>query len=119
MERDFIKLNLGPTLEKAGLKDKVKIMIHDDQRDTLVNWTHTVLSDKEAAKYVSGIAFHWYHNDRAPVEILDQVAAAFPDYFILNTEACIETKNPKKEVLSLGEWEQGERYAYDIITVSF
>src|SRR2546426_2859511 len=33
-ERDFIKLNLGPTLEKAGYgADKIKIMIQDDQRD--------------------------------------------------------------------------------------
>ena len=111
MERDFVKMNLGPTLAKAGYgTDRVKLMIQDDQRNTLIKWADVVLADKDAAKYVSGIAFHWYANGNNPPTILDKVHDAHPQYFILNTESSLP--EPK-----LGRWENAEEYAYDIITV--
>ena len=118
MERDFVKMNLGPTLAKAGYgTDRVKLMIQDDQRDNLIEWANVVLTDKDAAKYVSGIAFHWYNNlhPNAPASILDKVHDAHPQYFLLPTEATMIGKHPAS---NLGRWEFGEIYAHDIITVN-
>jgi hypothetical protein len=33
-------------------------MIFDENTPSILNWTETILSDKEVAKWVSGIAFH-------------------------------------------------------------
>jgi glucosylceramidase len=116
MERDFVKMNLGPTLAKAGYgTDRVKLMVQDDSRDTLIKWVDVVFADKEAVKYVSGIAFHWYANRNTPISIMDKVHDAQPEYFLLSTEACNGLKDGK---LMLGGWENGESYAYDIITVN-
>jgi len=116
MERDFVKLNLGPELAKAGYgPDRLKLMIMDDQRDYMVKWADIFLNDSQAAQYVHGIAFHWYNNSHAPVTILDQVHEAHPQYFLLNTEACKELRGGK---LVLGGWDNAQLYAYDIITVS-
>lgn len=43
MQRDFIKMDLGPALEAAGLR-RVKLMIMDDQRFLLPSWANTVLN---------------------------------------------------------------------------
>ena len=60
LERDFIKLDLGPELHKHGYtKDKLAVMIHDGQLPLAKKFVAGVLEDKDAAKYVSGIAFHW------------------------------------------------------------
>lgn len=117
-ERDFTKLNLGPTLAKAGYgSDKLKIMIHDDNIGGVEGRVNKILSDKEAAKYVSGIGIHWYGNlyGIAP-KTLDKVHNKFPNYFILNTESSIMATR-KNGLLSFGNWTDGERYAYDIIMV--
>ncbi len=116
-ERDFIKMNLGPTLEKAGYySNKFKIMIFDDLANNLESWADTILSDKEAAKYVSGIAYHWYSNHKMsgfPEEELEAVHQKYSDFFTLNTEAC------HLEGAGNGRWDFGEQYAYDIIRVRF
>jgi len=58
-ERDFIKNFLGPTLCKAGMKDK-KLIAWDHNRDLLYQRASTVLDDPEAAKFVWGIGYQWY-----------------------------------------------------------
>lgn len=70
-ERDFIKMDLGPTLTKEGHKD-VKIMMLDDQRLFVNNWAKIILSDPDAAKYVSGIALHWYWDWLTPASYLTE-----------------------------------------------
>uniref|UniRef100_T1L1L4 Glucosylceramidase n=2 Tax=Tetranychus urticae TaxID=32264 RepID=T1L1L4_TETUR len=61
MMRDYIKKDLGPALKKAGFgKDKVKLMIWDDQLLDIMPFIRVILEDKEAAEYVSGVAYHWY-----------------------------------------------------------
>jgi glucosylceramidase len=113
-ERDFVKLNLGPTLEKAGFNSsKLKVMIYDENtyNPRMIEWADTILSDKDAAKWVSGIAFHWYLNTEKTGETLDTLHQKFPQFFLLNTEACILT-HP-----IIGNWTWAERYAFDIIRV--
>lgn len=118
LQRDFIKLDLGPTLAKAGYgSDRLKLMINDDQRPTVSHWADVILSDTKAAKYVAGSAFHWYENTPENVIELDIAHNQFPDYFLLGTEACEEWKGQTEKV-SLGNWQTFNRYANDIITVS-
>lgn len=81
-QRDFVKKDLGPILEKAGYitptregelaekkdskKTQLKLMIMDDQRYLMPLWPKVILGDSDAAKYVWGIAFHWYGNWLSP-----------------------------------------------------
>ncbi|OTF81313.1 hypothetical protein BLA29_003674, partial [Euroglyphus maynei] len=115
LERDFLKLDLGPALYKNGYdKNKLAVMIYDDQMPQMKTFTETVMADEEAAKYVSGVAFHWYHNDRADRNDMDKLNEKFPNLFLLATEACEEWKNDPKKV-HLGSWHLMNRYANDII----
>ena len=118
LQRDFIKLDLGPTLAKAGYGiNKLKLMINDDQRPTVSHWAHVILSDPKVAKYVSGSAFHSYENTVENIVELDLAHNEFPDYFLLGTEACEEWKGKTGKV-SLRDCHTFDRYAFDIITVS-
>ena len=36
------------------------LFVFDHNRDHLVAWGDTVYGDKDASKYVDGLAFHWY-----------------------------------------------------------
>ena len=71
-ERDFVKSDLGPALAQAGYSD-VKLMIFDDNRLTLPSFTDKVLSDKDAAKYVSGVGVHWYEDFFLPASFLSDL----------------------------------------------
>lgn len=54
-QRDFIKLDLGPTLNASGYgPEQLKVIIMDDQRIWLPFWSQIVLGDPDAAKYVAG-----------------------------------------------------------------
>ena len=87
-QRDFIKYNLGPTLAKNGFgKDKLKLMILDDQLPLILYWSKVLLSDEDCAKYISGIAIHWYINSITPRVLQDISHKHYPQYFILSTEA--------------------------------
>lgn len=111
-QRDFVKLDLGPELHAAGLgPDKIKLMVHDDNTPHMDAVISTIMADKEAAKFVSGVAYHWYSNGGGDHQnpILDLVAAAHPGLFLLATEAC--TLHP----IELGSWVRAMNYAFDII----
>ena len=117
LQRDFIKLDLGPILEASDYgRNKLQLMTYDDQRPNLVNWVNTVLADKDAAKYVSGSAFHWYLNNDTNLVNLDEVHSLYPTKFILNTEASETWMGYPKKVY-LGSWYLFEGYANDIIQV--
>jgi len=115
MQRDFIAQDLGPALEAAGL-GHVKLMILDDQRIFLPYWADTVLTQPEAAKYVSGIAVHWYVDLLVPTAGLDATYERYGSrYFILNTEACEQDLVDKINSVQLGNWYRAERYYKDIM----
>ena len=69
MERDFVKEDLGPTLAKFGYSD-VKLMMLDDARRYVQKWADTMLGDPQTAKYISGVALHWYNEEQTPAEVL-------------------------------------------------
>ena len=115
LQRDFIKTDLGPALVQSGFKD-VKLMILDDQRVFLPFWAETVLHDSDAAKYVSGIAVHWYEHLFVPPSALERTYEQFgAKYFMINTEACEQDLINKNRSVLLGNWYRGERYFRDIM----
>lgn len=91
-ERDFLKHNLGPTLENDGLGDK-KIIVWDHNRDLLFQRANTIFNDPEASKYAWGSGFHWYEDWKDGTPMFDQVQNVnenYPDKKLLFTEGCNE-----------------------------
>jgi len=107
-ERDFVKNYLGPTLEKNGLQ-KTKIMIWDHNRGMMYQRAKVVLDDPAAAKYVWGVAYHWYVGDH--FENVKQVQAAFPQMHLLFSEGC----NGPFDAAGLDDWKWGEAYGKSMI----
>ena len=56
-QKDFIKNNLGPAFQAAGLPTKIILFDHNLDR---VDFPLTTLRDTEAAKFVDGTGFHNY-----------------------------------------------------------
>lgn len=111
-ERDFIKDHLGPMLKKNGLADK-KLIAWDHNRDLIYQRAATYLSDREAAKYIWGIGFHWYEiwNGGRQYENVKRVAESFPDKNLLLTEAC----NYPFSWKTFDEWHWGEQYGENMM----
>ncbi len=112
-ERDFLKLYLGPTMEREGLGDK-KIIVWDHNRDLASHRANTIFGDPEASKYAWGIGYHWYEiwtgSDAKHVN-LQNVYESYPDKHILFTEGTIESFDPERYQY----WPNAERYANDMI----
>jgi glucosylceramidase len=107
-ERDFVKNHLGPTLAKAGLAD-TKIMIWDHNRNLIYQRASTVLEDPDAAKYVWGVAFHWYVGNN--FENVERVHEAFPGVPLLGTEGC----NGPFNLSQINDWNYGENYGLSMV----
>lgn len=107
-ERDFVKNHLGPTLAARGLADK-KIMVWDHNRTMMYQRASTILDDPEAAKYVWGVAFHWYLNDS--YGNVRAVQEAYPDTHLLFSEGC----NGPFDLSQIHEWHWGEAYGKAMI----
>jgi len=112
-ERDFLKNNLGPTLQKEGLGDK-KIIVWDHNRDLIYQRAQTYFNDPEAAKYAWGIGFHWYEDWSGGMPMYDnlrRVYEAFPDKHIFFTEGCAESFDSTR----YKAWVLGEEYGRSMI----
>ncbi len=106
-ERDFVKNYLGPQLKTDH--PNVSLLIYDHNKDHVVEWAETILSDPDAAKYVWGTAVHWYTGDQ--FNNVNATHFLFPNKPILATEATVaREKNPKTPT-----WSNGEHYAHDIM----
>jgi len=112
-ERDFIKEYLGPTLYKAGMKEK-KLIAWDHNRDLIYQRASTVLDDPEAAKYVWGIGYHWYETWTGSDMLFDnlrRVKETYPDKNLIFTEGTVEKFNYD----NINDWSLGEKYGYSLI----
>ncbi len=112
-ERDFLKKYLGPTMKNAGMANK-KIIVWDHNRDLLFHRASVILGDKDAAKYVWGIGYHWYETWAGGAQMhqnLDMVNEMFPDKNLIFTEGCKEAFNAER----YNAWELGEYYANAMI----
>jgi glucosylceramidase len=106
-QRDFIRDYLGPTLERAGLRD-VKIMAWDHNRDDIVEVADVIYSDPVASRYIWGTAYHWYSDGN--YQNMGVHHDAWPAKQLLLTEAC-QDSGPH-----VGDWAPGERYGSSIIS---
>ena len=85
---EWIGKYFGPTL-MASNHSNIKLMILDDQRPLAPNWCREIFANKEAEKFIGGVAVHWYLDREFDLPLaLDQVHQEFPDKFIMYTEAC-------------------------------
>ena len=105
-ERDFVRNYLGPVLQEEGLCH-VRIIVWDHNTDLIYERAKVILEDKECAKYVWGVGFHWYSGDQ--FANLEKTHQAFPDKKLLFTEGCQEGG------VHWDLWSVGERYGHNII----
>jgi glucosylceramidase len=105
-ERDFVRNHLGPALAQAGLSG-VKLIGWDHNRDRIEARADAMLGDPESAKYLWGLGVHWYVSDDYAASA--RVHAKFPDKAVLFTEGCVESGK------LVGQWQNGERYARNMI----
>lgn len=108
--------NLGPTMRKSPVAKNVKILAGDDQRYSLPIWFEQMHKGSEnATEYFDGIAVHWYADKYAPASLLTDTATAFPNKFIISTEASSGDKPWDIHGPLLGSWGRFEDYTLDII----
>ncbi|XP_063276439.1 lysosomal acid glucosylceramidase-like isoform X2 [Prinia subflava] len=114
-QRDFIAQDLGPALARSP--HRTQLLMLDDQRIHLPHWAKVVLGNATAARYVAGLAVHWYLDAIVPPGCsLEATHKLFPEHFLLYTEACTGFFMFRFAV-SLGCWERGDHYSYSILTV--
>jgi len=112
-EKDFLKKYLGPTLQKEQMGNK-KVIIWDHNRDLMNQRADEILNDKEAAKYVWGLGFHWYENWRGGDQLYDNVRhvkEAYPNTNLIFTEGCLSPFLTSR----LTDWKLGESYGRSMI----
>jgi glucosylceramidase len=112
-ERDYIKTYLGPTLVKQGMSDK-KLIAWDHNRDLIYQRASTIFNDKEAAKYIWGIGYHWYETWTGSAMMFDnvrRVAETFPDKKLMFTEGCTD----RFDAARINEWALGEVYGHSMV----
>jgi len=105
MEANFIKQALGPTLAKNH--PEVNILGFDHNRDSIHNWAQVLYSDPDVAKYLWGIAFHWYA-DQPYFENVQATHNLNPNKGLMLTEAA-ECNTGQQD------WAKGETFGSDII----
>lgn len=99
-ERDYIRYDLGPLLRRNGFtKDKLKIFVMDDIVSLAPFWSSFVLGEREAAAYVSGLAFTWHWNHVTSSRlILDLMHERWPQHYLLSSEATSGLNSKGKEL---------------------
>ena len=76
----FVRDNLGPAFEKAGIKTKIVLFDHNCDHP---EYPISILNDTEARKYIDGSAFHLYIGE---IDALSKVHEAHPDKNLYFTE---------------------------------
>lgn len=79
-QTNFVKNNLGPAFQEAGIKTKIIVFDHNCDHP---EYPISILNDPEARKYIDGSAFHLYIGE---INALSKVHDAHPDKSIYFTE---------------------------------
>ena len=103
-ERDFVKNYLG----KKMVDNNVKLLFWDHNKERAVRRARVMLDDEDAAKYIGGIAFHWYSGDH--FEQLEMTHKLYPNIDLVFSEGCYEYSVGKSDTVKIGE-----KYAHDMI----
>jgi len=91
-ETAFIKNNLGPAFEKAGIQTKIIVFDHNCDRP---DYPLAILNDPEASKYVDGSGFHNYAGDFSAMSLVHK---ARPDKNVYFTEQMVTEKPNSPEI---------------------
>ncbi len=135
-QREFIADYLGPAMSAAGLLDVddlaagVGIFVFDHNKVDALATVPVILDDPRAARFVRGIAIHWYDinlggkaDHRA--KVLDELSGRYPDKPLLHTESSIDIQagnpvgqywDPDNRDWTGGRFTPFSQYAIDIIT---
>lgn len=110
--RDF----LGPKLRADH--PELKIFVNDDQKTNegkpmMTDYVSTIMKDDEAAKFVDGVAFHWYGDNLDNYQALVAVHDEYPNLPLLATEATLMA--PLLQHVGTTPWKEAQKYAFDII----
>jgi glucosylceramidase len=76
----FVKNNLGPVFERAGINTKIVVFDHNCDHP---EYPIAILDDPDAKKYIDGSAFHLYIGE---IDALSEVHDAHPDRNLYFTE---------------------------------
>jgi len=79
-QKDFIKNNLGPAFQSAGINTKIIVYDHNCDRP---DYPLEILNDAAARAFVDGSAFHLYAGD---ISALSTLHNAYPDKNVYFTE---------------------------------
>ena len=89
-QNDFVKHHLGPRLRQSG-HSTARLLIYDQNRDGLEDWTDVIFADPRSADHVYGAAVHWYASTfKVYEDAFDRIHAKFPGFAIVHTEGCID-----------------------------
>ena len=92
-QAEFIKNNLGPAFEKAGIKTKIILFDHNGDRP---DYPLSLLNDPEVAKYADGSGFHNYVGDVTTALSLMHIAR--PDKNLYFTEQMVVERPGSPEI---------------------
>lgn len=135
-QREFIADYLGPAMAAAGLLDLddleagVGIFAFDHNKADALATVPVILDDPRAARFVRGIAIHWYAINLGGkadyrAHVLDEMSRRYPDKVILHTESSIDLHpddpigqywDPENVDWTRGRFTPFSQYAIDIIT---
>lgn len=91
-QADFIKYNLGPAFNKAGLKTKIILFDHNLDR---IDYPLAILNDPDVSMYVDGSGFHHYGGEIAAMADLH---IARPDKHLYFTEQMVVERPGDKTI---------------------
>lgn len=94
-QAEFVRSHLGPRLHASPYAE-TRLFVYDQNRDHLEHWTDVLFGDPRTARYVTGVAVHWYSSTVEVYEdVFDRVHAKFPEFSIVHTEGCIDDLGKK------------------------
>lgn len=104
---DWISEHLGPTLQTKT--PNTTIWAFDQNRGPhLIEWADAILGKPEAAKYVDGLAVHWYEStNTVSSESLDYVHGKYPGKGLIHSEGCIDAMGDDEKI---GVWLEDDWY---------
>lgn len=112
---NYINKYLSPKIRSNPKLSHLKLIVHDDNRRFLENFTLPLLM--KLAEYVDGVSTHGYIDEE--YGMIDKVQEEmerlhYLDPFVLPTELC-SGHLPFMEKALIGNWHRGLHYALDII----
>lgn len=107
-EAELIKSGYGEKMKQRG----IDIYVWDHNKEVLLDRAWPIFNDPDAAKYVTGIACHWYAGEH--FEQLGMFSELWPDKEIVFSEGCRSSEKvgtkPPAEALKFAD-----DYAHEII----